>query len=66
MYAKTLDIQMRHQCREREPGVGYGDSSGYARLHEQRRTGTGYGSSSGYAGTRRYAPSSPGGRFRIG
>ena len=48
--AKPARIQ-----RERDFGVGYGNSSGYASIHRERDFGVGYGNSSGYASNRSYA-----------
>lgn len=46
--------------RERDFGVGYGNSSGYARIQRERDFGVGYGNSSGYASNRSYAtPATP-------
>ena len=41
--------------RERDFGVGYGNSSGYASSHRERDFGIGYGNSSGYVSNRSYA-----------
>jgi len=41
--------------RERDFGIGYGNSSGYASSHRERDFGVGYGTSSGYASNRSYA-----------
>lgn len=41
--------------RERDFGIGYGNSSGYASSHRERDFGIGYGNSSGYASPRSYA-----------
>ena len=41
--------------RDRDFGIGYGNSSGYASSHRERDFGIGYGNSSGYASTRSYA-----------
>ena len=40
---------------DRDFGVGYGSSSGYASSHRERDFGIGYGTSSGYASNRSYA-----------
>ena len=40
---------------DRDLGVGYGNSSGYASSHRERDFGIGYGTSSGYASNRSYA-----------
>lgn len=40
---------------DRDLGVGYGNSSGYASSHRERDFGIGYGNSSGYASNRSYA-----------
>ncbi len=41
--------------RDRDFGIGYGSSSGYASSHRDRDFGIGYGTSSGYASNRNYA-----------